>query len=285
MPRLVKSELELAQSVRRFMRSPEYWRDVIGNNPMYFVHLDADGVPFWGLSKFCAFHKISVLNYVTKIRRTIGGGATQKHISGICEKEWTPLADVTPKLREQFNQWFSGVTGGRLQTTNIHLMTIDGKNTQRALRRRKRVVSPEELRRRLAEQAETGEIGEEIAVQYEIDRLRSLGARDPNVEHVSRLNSAAGFDIRSAYKRNTRYIEVKASVNREGDIYVTLNEVLTLQKHGKDAYIYFVFVSDKKARIGRVVMELRNPFANGKETSWIRPVLFQGVLPGVKTEA
>lgn len=280
MPSFISNENELAQSVRRFMNSPEYWRDVIGNNPKYFVHIGSVGTPLWGLSKYCAFRNMKVVSYVTKYRNTAGGGTTQKHISKICNKNWTPLGKVPPQLRAQFESWFAQVTAGRLQTKNIHLLTIDGNLPQNPVARSKREISPEELQLRLEEQAKTGKIGEEIALQYETARLLNLGAKDPlDVEHVSLLNSAAGFDIRSSYKKEKRYIEVKASVSPRGEIYVTLNELITLQKHGGDGYIYFVHVSDKDAREGRVIKVVRNPFANGKATEWLSPILFQGALP------
>ena len=280
MPKLVSNEYELAQSVRRFMKSPEYWRDVIGNHPKYFVHLNSANGPLWGLSKFCAFLDTEVLTYVTTSRHTIGGGDTQNHISRICKKKWIPLRSAPPELQTQFESWFAKATASRLKTDNIHILTLDDSLPSASVPRKKSAVSPEELRRRLKEQAETGVIGEEIAIKYEEARLRSVGATGIlDIEHVSQKNSAAGFDIRSSYKKDKRYIEVKASVSRKGDVYVSLNEVLTLQRLGRNGYIYFVHITDKVAREGSVVKEVRNPFESGVETKWLRAVLFRGILP------
>jgi len=155
-------------------------------------------------------------------------------------------------------------------------LTVDLEATPKA--KQKRIVSPEELQRRLGAQTKVGHIGEEIALAYERERLFSLGATKANLDlqHVSLVNVAAGYDIRSAFRKKIRHIEVKASVSIDGAIYVSPNEISTLQKLGQSAYLYVVHVTDAKKREGFVTQEIKNPFKDGRETEWLSPALFTG---------
>lgn len=279
MPSFVTNTVELADSVRAFMDAPEYWRDAIGNHPKYFVHVEGSTEQLFGLSKFCAFRDISLEDYITGLRRTTGGGTTQKHLSRVCGKEWTPLMSTPRQLQEEFRKWFNELTEGKLSINDIYLLTVDLEAKPRA--RIKRIVSPEELQRRLAAQTNVGHIGEVIALAHEKARLLSLGATKVTIDlqQVSLVNTAAGFDIRSAYKKKIRYIEVKASTSIDSAIYVSPNEIATLQKHGQSAYLYIVHVTDVRKRVGTVIREIQNPFESGQETAWISPVLFTGKPP------
>lgn len=279
MQSFVKTAAELANSVRAFMDAPEYWRDAVGSHPKYFVHIDADDGPLFGLSKFCAFREISLEDYVVELRHTTGGGATQKHIRRICGKDWLPLTSAPRTIQRQFKEWFASFTDGKLGFDGIQIMTIN-KNIK-PNKPSIRAVSPEELQKRLAAQTKIGQIGEEIAMAYELTRLKSLGAVGSSIdlEHVSLRNTAAGFDIRSSFKKATRYIEVKSSTSTDGSIYVSPNEISTLQKHGESAFLYVVHVTDVVKRKGRVVQVIRNPFMSGRGTEWVYPALFVGKPP------
>ena len=258
------------------MDSPEYWRDAIGSHPKYFVHVEGRAEQLFGLSKFCAFRDISLEDYVTGARNTTGGGTTQKHIARVCGKEWTPLKLMPRQIQNDFREWFNELTEGKIGIDDICLLTVKLKAKPKT--RIKRIVSPEELQRRLAAQTNIGHIGEEIALAYEKDRLISQGATKTimDLQQVSLVNTAAGFDIRSAYKKKIRYIEVKASKSIDGAIYVSPNEISTLQKLGKSAYLYIVHVTDTRKRTGYVVREIQNPFEFGQETEWLSPALFMG---------
>lgn len=272
----VTTPAELADSVRAFMDAPEYWRDAIGSHPKYFVHVEGSTEQLFGLSKFCAFRDISLEDYVTGARSTTGGGITQKLISRVCGKDWTPLKSMPSETQKQFRAWFRKLTDGKLSTDDIYLLTVDLDVKPKA--KAKRIVSPEELQRRLAAQTKVGRIGEEIALAYEEERLISQGATktDMDLQQVSLVNVAAGFDIRSAYKKKIRHIEVKASTSSDGAIYVSPNEISTLQKLGQSAYLYIVHVTNVGKREGAVIQELQNPFRDGQETVWLSPALFTG---------
>lgn len=283
MPPKVTSAADIENSVWEFMEAPEYWRAAIGNNPIYFVHVANGTESLFALSKFCAFRDVSLEDYVAGEKRDIGGNEAQKRISRICGKEWTPLKSTPRPLQQKFLRWFKELTNGKLSIDPIHLLTIDHKGKPRE--RIKRIISPEELQRRLAAQTKAGKIGEEIAFSYEKKRLISLGADidTMDLQHVSLLNTAAGFDIRSAYKKKIRYIEVKASTSSDPTIYVSPNEISTLQKHGQSAYLYIVHITDVRKRLGKVIAEIQNPFAYGNKTAWLSPAQYSGKPPSEKS--
>ena len=140
MPSFVTTRVEIADSVRAFMDAPEYWRDAIGSHPKYFVHVESSTEQLFGLSKFCAFRDTSLEDYVTGVRNTIDGGTTQKLISRVCGNDWTPLKSTPRKLQREFRKWFDELTDGKLNTDDIHLLTVDLEAEPKT--RIKRIVSP-----------------------------------------------------------------------------------------------------------------------------------------------
>ena len=275
----VSNPMQLAQSVQAFMDAPEYWRDAVGSHPKYFVHVAGRTGPLFGLSKFCAFSGISLEDYVTQLRHSTNGGTTQRHISKICGKSWVPLRSAPRQLQRQFLAWFSEVAEGRIGTNQIHLLTVG--TASKLAPTKKRAISPEDLQRKLAHQTKIGSIGETIAMRYEQQRLIALGATPSSMDlqQVSKINAVAGFDIRSSYKGHTRYIEVKASVSLDGAIFISPNEINTLQKHGKSGYLYLVHVTNVKKRVGTVHRVVQNPMKAGFQTPWLSPALFTGKPP------
>ena len=272
----VDNVASLAQSVHSFMDAPEYWRDAIGNRPKYFVHVESEGRHLFGLSKYCAFDAISLEDYVVSHRHTTSGGVTQKHISRLCGRPWTPLAANPTEVRKAFEPWFTEIVAGRVGLTEIHILSVSDVAPRPT---KARVVSPEELQRRLKRQLEVGRVGEEIAMQYELARLRALGVRRPadHVQQVSLVNAAAGFDIRSSCASDIRHIEVKATTAFGSPFFISANEVQTLQKLGSTAYIYIVHVTDLAKCAGSVVKEMGNPFSSGDAIA-LSPVIYQATL-------
>lgn len=285
MPSFIETQEQLADSVLSFMGAPEYWRDAIGNNPKYFVHIKNGESHFFGLSKFCAFLNIQLEDYVTQFRNTTSGGITQKHISRVCEKNWTPLPNVPPDVRDAFTQWFNKITNNRLTTERISIISISEKISSKSSVTKK-PLSPEDLKLKLERNELVGEIGEEVALAYEKNRLLSLGAKEDtlDIEHTSRINASAGFDIRSEYKKEKRYIEVKSSTTENPTIFISSNEINTLQKHADSAFLYIVHVTDIKRRTGYVYQEIKNPFELGFETEWLSPASFSGNPPKHKNQ-
>ncbi len=93
--------------------------------------------------------------------------------------------------------------------------------------------------------AEIGELGEQLALEYEIRRLTAIGRPDlvSQVRRVSIKSDAFGYDIESVdvigSKVKKIYIEVKTTVNKlDVDFQVSRNEVETSNEK-KDSYCLF----------------------------------------------
>lgn len=93
--------------------------------------------------------------------------------------------------------------------------------------------------------AEIGELGEKLALEYEVERLTSLGREDlvPLIRRVSIKSDAFGYDIESYDFVNGElvkiFIEVKTTVNKlDVDFQVSRNEVETSNEKN-DRYCLF----------------------------------------------
>lgn len=274
------------------MAAPEYWREAIGSHPKYFIHFREDNQNYFGLSKFCAFSDISLEDYVLDQRRQTSGGTTQKLISKLCNQQWTPLSNCDPVLARDFKSWFTRASHGNIKLQHIHLISL-GKlksDTEKPCEDEPSIyIDPDTLAKRIKTQEEIGKAGEEIAIKHEIARLNKKGVIDAEkyIEHISLKNAAAGFDIKTIYAKERRYIEVKSSTKLQGKFYISPNEIKTLRRHGENAYLYFVHVSDTKNKIGRVMKEIRNPFGETSSPIPLSPALYLGkiTLPNQQAEA
>ena len=269
---------ELTDSVLTFSAAPSaQQREVIGSNPIYFAHVVEGGKHHFGLSKFVAFRDVSIQDYIDKERNTTSGGDTRKHIARVTGQEWTPLGEATDAVRTAFLRWFERLPGNPLRSDQIRLLTLDRSHT---VRRKKRSLSPEELQRRLAEQAETGRIGEDIAVKHEWERLRLSGYNKSTAKvlHVAKDNAAAGYDIRSVCEGEVRCIEVKATVGKVGRFFISRGELEAMRTGGSEAYLYLVKIDSKEHETGKVVREIRNPYGALNSEEVLNPVLYEAVL-------
>ncbi|GCB02611.1 DUF3883 domain-containing protein [Ralstonia sp. SET104] len=122
-------------------------------------------------------------------------------------------------------------------------------------------ISLEELERKLALQREIGRLGEDAAYRYEYVRLDSLGCPNPaeHIERVSETDVGAGYDMRSTFAGETRYIEVKASTTRLDSFYISENERDTLTELGQEAFIYLCCVDRDTPKNSVVVREIADP--------------------------
>lgn len=128
-----------------------------------------------------------------------------------------------------------------------------------AIAPRTRVITPEHLREQLDRQDETGRTGERIAYLDELDRLSRLGCPNPAacVQITSAENTAAGYDLRSEWNDERRFIEVKTTASSREDCYLSENERATLQRLGPEAWLYFVQLSASGE--GAVRLRLQDP--------------------------
>ncbi|HEY76885.1 MAG TPA: DUF3883 domain-containing protein [Thermoflexia bacterium] len=279
----VEEVTELIESVLSFMESPEYWREAVGSHPKYFVHYQEGEESFFGLSKFCAFKDITLKDYVTVHRYEANGTTTQKHISRVTGQSWVPLKHVDESIRNAFEKWFFSFFPKSYDLDQIFIISISAVKPSRGERSRPSQLAPGELEKRLARQNKIGKAGELIAYRYEVERLAALGVGEPEkwIDHVSERNAAAGFDIWShPPRRGVRYIEVKSSTEDPSSFYITRNEIETLRKHGDEAYLYVVLVTDVGKGQGKVVQEVQNPIAKLESRGTLEAVLYRADLKG-----
>lgn len=115
------------------------------------------------------------------------------------------------------------------------------------LGRKRAPISPEEDQERRKQQAENGKLGEILAMQYEIERLRSLECENPEayVDHVALRDVGAGYDFCSVWNGETRFIEVKSGESKTNSFFISSNEVDTLTELKEQGWIYLVDLSKK----------------------------------------
>lgn len=275
---------ELIDSTLEFHDKPEFWKAVLGSSPKYFVHVKNNVTNAFGLSKFCAFKNISIEDYLKTYRYKTDGGTTQKHIAWLTGQDWTPRTKIDNDIRESFDNWIlQFFPNYRLDNASFITLTV----TEKTKRRRKILVSPKDLEDNLRLQGEIGEIGEEIAMIFEMQRLKDKGIKNPDkyVDQVSKRNSAAGFDIYSATQEETRYIEVKSSLNDNPDFFITENEVQTLETLGPDAFLYMVHITDLTKKEGQVFKILSDPIRQLKDSGTLKPIAYRAEIIKEKTSS
>ncbi|MGF6637032.1 DUF3883 domain-containing protein [Paraburkholderia sp. MM6662-R1] len=138
---------------------------------------------------------------------------------------------------------------------------ISSKKTAEVSSKAAKKISLEELELSLALQREIGRLGEDAAYRHEYVRLHALDCPNP-AEHIVRISEddvGAGYDMRSTFAGQTRYIEVKASTTRMDSFYISENERDTLAKVGQEAFIYLCRVDRDAPKNSAVVREIRDP--------------------------
>lgn len=275
---------ELKDSILTFSESSDYWKkEATKAHPKYFVHFENDNIHYFGLSKFCAFNKINLVEYTSKFRYTTNGYTTQKHISKITGKDWIAINEIDPKIQQAFINWFFSFFSNKYDLKEISIISIDFPAEIKTKSKRKTQISPEELKRRLENQLKIGQVGEDIAYHYEIFRLANLNITKPEkyVEHVSKYDSAAGFDIKSINSckdKSIRYIEIKSSLKKDQNFFITETEYSTLCELRKQAFIYLVHVIDIENKKGRVFLEVNDPIEVIEKKGVLKPILYEVTL-------
>lgn len=268
---------ELIDSTLEFHDKPEFWKAALSSSPKYFVHVKDNGMHAFGLSKFCAFKNITVEEYLKTCRYKANGGATQKRIARLTQQEWKPRAKIENDVRELFDEWIRQFFP-KYNLDNASFITINCKVKSR--RNRKKIVTPKDLEDSLKLQREIGQVGEEIAMLFEIQRLKDQGIANPlkYVDQVSIRNSAAGYDIYSSTKEGTRYIEVKSSLNNNISFFITENEVQTLETMASEAYLYLVHITNLIEKKGSIVKILANPIRELRERGKLKPIAYRAEI-------
>jgi hypothetical protein len=269
--RFVNNINELTDSTLEFYDKPEFWKATLGSGPKYFVHVKNKEKDTFGLSKFCAFKNITVEEYLKTYRYLTHGGTTQKHISWLTGQDWKPRNKIRNDIRESFDNWILQFFPN-YNLNNASFITLRPVEINR-----KKLVTPKDLQENLRFQEELGQVGEEIAISFEIQRLKDQGFPNPYkyIDQVSKMNSAAGYDIYSSTDAETRYIEVKSSLNNKLGFFITENEVHTLETLGNEGYIYMVHITDVTKRKGAVFQILPDPIKKLREKGKLKPIAYR----------
>ncbi|MCH7559660.1 MAG: DUF3883 domain-containing protein [Planctomycetes bacterium] len=111
-----------------------------------------------------------------------------------------------------------------------------------------------------------GDIGEELALEYEKKRLKRNGYKYllPLVEHISPIDNSAGYDIRSCAgigkKPEERiHIEVKNTVEKSIQFTWSYNEQNVGNKLGNSYWIYCYCSSNVNDRTAKGPFRIKNP--------------------------
>jgi hypothetical protein len=120
-----------------------------------------------------------------------------------------------------------------------------------------------------------GDIGEELAVQFERERLRACDAEwlIPAVQRISLVDESAGYDIVSCRGWGKRpdapiFIEVKATTADQVQFFWSRNERRLAAQKGGGYWIYAYTELDIESRDAKGPYRIQNP------TVMVRPPLF-----------
>jgi hypothetical protein len=276
----VENSDQLIDSVVEFYSKPEYYKQVLRSSPKYFVHFKQNGTHLFGLSKFCACKNITVEEYISTYRYKTDGGTTQKHISRIINQQWIRRNNVDNEVKVAFDKWITDFFPN-YSVVNASFITLTVKKSK--LPQKRGSISLDALLKNLERQTQIGKVGEEIAYKFEIARYKEAGVNDSSfvVDIVSNKNAAAGYDIYSSAKKETRFIEVKSSLSGTQDFYVTANEIQTLTTLGKEAFLYFVHIINLKRKIGNVYKIYQDPIRTLKNVLVITPLLYKAQIKNI----
>jgi len=267
----IQSPNDLLKSLFEFNSKPEFYREVLSSSPKYFVHSVVRGRHIFGLSKFCVFKDIAVEEYVSEFRYKTNGGTAQNYISRKTNSSWVARSKVNTDVRIAFDRWITDFFPN-YNLNNASFITIDNQKSSASYIRK---ISQNDLLEVLEKQKRIGVLGEKIAMKFEIDRLKKLGIKNPEVFHESVGNASAGYDIYSRHKSESRFIEVKASTQKGNFFYLTENEIKTLEKLKQKAYIYFVQIHDLKKNAGNVYKIIQDPISAINKNDSLIPVLYK----------
>lgn len=141
-------------------------------------------------------------------------------------------------------------------------------------------LTEEELKRRLERQHLAGELAEQIALEFERNRLEALGWRQEaqEVRLIAKQHVNAGYDLISFSmpgKIHNRFIEVK-HFNKEGIFYWSVNE-MEMARLLRDRYFLYLVVPGEV--LSRIII-VKNPYERQNELDFqIEPVEYRVKTP------
>jgi len=146
------------------------------------------------------------------------------------EKPFTPAIEAI----EEINKEITSPLDVNVVRTLQYVAPVSRPTRKYAKLRDCEVIKKTDYVQKAKTDAEIGELGEKLALEYEVDRLTSLGRPDlaAQVRRVSIKSDAFGYDIESFAMIGTEFkkifIEVKTTINKlDVDFQVSKNEVET----------------------------------------------------------
>ena len=134
---------------------------------------------------------------------------------------------------------------------------------------RQPIITYEDFLKQQERKSEIGIAGEEIAVQFEIARLRDECKCPSPADFVKRISIddvGRGYDIESTYINHERSIEVKATTRETLGFFISKNERKVLQQLNSRAWIYMVSVNENGK--GTVCQALQDPMGTIPESAF-----------------
>lgn len=121
----------------------------------------------------------------------------------------------------------------------------------------------------LAERKRLGALAELAALAFERERLRKAGypVEAECIQHVSKLENSAGYDIasydgkRQHLRGHDRFIEVKGAKGDQVNFIWSVNEQHAAKKLGESYWIYFVGrIDTRRKTTGCEVLTIQDPY-------------------------
>lgn len=131
-----------------------------------------------------------------------------------------------------------------------------------------------------------GDRGEEIVVEYEKQKLRSVGKQDlaEKIDRVSIRTDSVGYDIVSFNADGSeKFIEVKSSLGpvSDPDFHLSDNQLRVAKEKGTNYWLYFVFDTESKTSN---IREVNNPFINNSDRYLLSPTMYRVKLKFITGE-
>lgn len=162
-------------------------------------------------------------------------------------KKWYPKEDVYELF--EFPQILPLLYESGVLSKKNHIVEINPEYSQFKVEKR---LTQKQLDEQLKNWKITGDIAEEIVLEFEKNRLKKQGHKleSEKVEIISKDFANAGYDIVSFFEYNNKmekiYVEVKGSTEKEFDFYWSANELEKARELGDKYWIYFVSEIDVK---------------------------------------
>lgn len=141
----------------------------------------------------------------------------------------------------------------------------------------KKGISSDTLKIKLLKNDDLGLTAEEKVIEYELNRLTNIISDRDEIEHTSKINVLAGYDIKSFenYLDNklikiARYIEVKAVSCHNYNFYWSRNEKESAFNLGESYYLYLLPVTTNHNFDISKMKIINDPFKNiyMNKTEW-----------------